>query len=250
MILIFLLTSVLGKIYEWRHVEDMFGLFPSAKYQHSQWTVDRTLYIFGGCDEQATCNNNLHSYDQETFEWKRLNSTGIIPSPRGGQSASVIGNRVFVYGGSEGIYIYDDMFVYDVTLDSWEALELQGEEPAGRTNHAMDVDPDGNLVVFGGFTTNGYDNSVFVFDTLNWKWSFPTPSGLAPTARELTSLTVYKRLALVFGGFKQGGVSNELYALDMETWEWVSTTDAGYHPEPREGHAAVRIGQFLYIIGG
>ena len=146
----------------------------------------------------------------------------------------MIGNRVFVYGGSEGSYIYDDMFVYDVTLDSWSKLELQGDEPAGRTNHAMDVDPDGNLVVFGGFTLNGYDNSIFLFDTLHEKWDFPQPKGLAPTARELTSLTVYKRLGLVFGGFKQGGVSNELYAIDMETWEWVSTTDAGYHPEPRE----------------
>jgi hypothetical protein len=46
-----LLNLALANLYEWKHVEDSFGLIPKAKYQHSSWVIDRVLYVFGGCDE-------------------------------------------------------------------------------------------------------------------------------------------------------------------------------------------------------
>ena len=41
-----------------------------------------------------------------------------------------------------------------------------------------------------------------------------------------------------------------MYVLDLEVYEWISPTDDGYKPEIREGHAAVRIGEFVFVIGG
>jgi N-acetylneuraminic acid mutarotase len=106
-----------------------------------------------------------------------------------------------MFGGSEGSHYFNDLYLYDAELDSWEIIVAEGG-PSGRTNHATDVDKHGNLVVFGGFTDSGFDNAVYMFNTTARAWSGPIDTyGDAPTPRELATLTIYKDLGILFGGF-------------------------------------------------
>jgi N-acetylneuraminic acid mutarotase len=149
-----------------------------------------------------------------------MNSTGTIPPARGGHTASAIANQAYIFAGSEGSFMYNDLYVYDAPMDSWKLIIPSGDVPASRTNHAADIDSNGNLVIFGGYTPTGYDNSVYIYNPLAKEWEFPKVAGVPPTPRELSSLTIFKSIAFVFGGFHAGGVSSELYALDLEELIW------------------------------
>lgn len=61
--------------------------------------------------------------------------------------------------------------------------------------------------------------------------------------------TILKQ-AYLFGGFHEGGVSSEIYMLDVELMIWQKLKDDGFIPEAREGHVSIRIGDFLFLIGG
>lgn len=54
----------------------------------------------------------------------------------------------------------------------------------------------------------------------------------------------------VFGGYTTGEVLNELNVLDLDTLYWIKISTSGNKPSPRQGHAAVKQGKELYIIGG
>ena len=102
----------------------------------------------------------FHRYNTETMYWDRLNSTGSIPSPRGGHSMYVLGTKVYLFGGATASLYYNDLYEYDALLDHWRLLEPQSKMPVGRNNHGYDIDFEGNLLVVGGFNDRGYLNDV------------------------------------------------------------------------------------------
>ena len=81
-------------------------------------SIGNLLYVFGGCDVKMKCYNDLHMYDTNTGEWKRLNSTGVIPSVRGGASLLALGTNLYLFGGSDRGICYSDLFIYDAVEDS------------------------------------------------------------------------------------------------------------------------------------
>ena len=228
----------------------MDGLLPTSRGGHSVSVLGRLLYIFGGCDSSMQCFNDLHSYNTDTHLWQRLNSTGDPPSPRGGHSALFLGTRLLIFGGSAKGLEYNDLYEYEAITDHWKNLLPEGERPPGRCNHAADIDSEGNLVVVGGFSSRGYLNDLHVYSTAYNKWVRFQTTGIAPTPRELHSFNIQDKIGYLFGGFHEGGVSGELYLLDLEMMRWTQVEDDGYFPEAREGHAALRVAEFLYVVGG
>jgi len=47
----------------------------------------------------------------------------------------------------------------------------------------------GRIIIFGGFTENGYANDVYIIDPVEELWGKPFISGTAPVARESFSMT-------------------------------------------------------------
>ncbi|VDM93966.1 unnamed protein product [Onchocerca ochengi] len=59
------------------------------------------MYIFGGyLGTENRHLNELHEFDPETSCWRRLKPFGIGPSPRRRQCAVVVGERIFLFGGT------------------------------------------------------------------------------------------------------------------------------------------------------
>lgn len=114
----------------------------------------------------------------------------------------------------------------------------------------MSLDSDGNLLLVGGYAGEGYLNDAWVYSPASNQWYFTAVSGKPPTPRELSSIVVINDQGYLYGGFHEGGVSSELYMLDLENKDWVLVEDDGYLPEGREGHGLVRLGDFLFLMGG
>ncbi|XP_023278698.1 host cell factor 2 isoform X1 [Seriola lalandi dorsalis] len=74
---------------------------PSARESHSSVAYDGLsspkLYIYGGM--QGSRLDDLWQLDLDTMEWSASQTRGSIPLPRSLHSASVIGNKMYVFGG-------------------------------------------------------------------------------------------------------------------------------------------------------
>lgn len=179
-----------------------------------------------------------------------MNSTGEIPTPRGGHSATVIGTKMIIFGGASNSVFYNTIFEYDALEDHWDLIEPSGKLPTPRSNHAASTDSAGNLLIVGGYSDSGYLNDVWIFSLSEKRWVTYNASGKLPTSRELTSMVLYNNQVYLWGGFHEGGVSDELYILDLDTIVWKVPRDDGYKPQPRQGHVTIRLGEYMFLIGG
>ncbi|DAZ98425.1 TPA: hypothetical protein N0F65_000139 [Lagenidium giganteum] len=83
----------------WERLETT-GSTPSRRFGHSGVVHGPTnrLIVFGGWDGRDTLND-LHEYNFETKEWKRLETSGISPPHRYRHTAVIHGDSMFVFGG-------------------------------------------------------------------------------------------------------------------------------------------------------
>eukprot|EP00795_Rhopilema_esculentum_P016024 gene16024-7367_t len=74
---------------------------PSRRYGHTMVAHDRHLYVFGGAADN-TLPSDLFWYDLETQTWDIIQPTSDsqIPSGRLFHDADVIGNKMYIFGGT------------------------------------------------------------------------------------------------------------------------------------------------------
>ena len=106
---------------------------------------------------------------------ERKEPEGRPPAPRALHTASFLSSRYLaIYGGkNERIYTQirnialNDVCLYDVEKNCWEALAMFGNVPSSRWGHAM-CSHEGRLIVLGGINLKSYcSGNAKVFDTSN-----------------------------------------------------------------------------------
>lgn len=93
------------------------------------------LIIFGGFvgDKFGEYWNQVVTYDITAGSWELPYTTHIklnnqnAPKPRGGQSAVVNGEYMYVFGGTNGDQRYNDLWKYNITNKTWK--EIQAKNP-------------------------------------------------------------------------------------------------------------------------
>ncbi|KYM81898.1 Leucine-zipper-like transcriptional regulator 1 [Atta colombica] len=74
---------------------------PARRYGHTMVSFDRHLYVFGGTADSAL-SNDLHCYDLDTQTWNVIlpSIDSQVPSGRLFHAAAVIGDAMFIFGGT------------------------------------------------------------------------------------------------------------------------------------------------------
>lgn len=106
------------------------------------------------------------------------------------------------------------------------------------------------IIVFGGYTEKGYDNSFFTIDLENERFDSQKTLGPTPLARENFVFIIVNARIWLFGGYQEGGSLDDLYSIDVFSWTWVEVKPNGPPPSKRSGSSAVRVGNRIYIFGG
>lgn len=99
------------------------GQAPCGRRSHSVWSHNNRMYLFGGYQSTNDIHfNDLYEFNPNSNEWHLVNPTGQLgPSPRRRQCTIMVGNRVFVFGGTmprvkngnSGLIDLSDLFVLD-----------------------------------------------------------------------------------------------------------------------------------------
>ncbi|KAL4225895.1 Host cell factor 2 [Mactra antiquata] len=246
------------------------------------------ILVFGGMVEYGKYSNELYELQASRWEWKRLKPknprTGNPPCPRLGHSFTLLGNRVYLFGGlandsedpKNNIPRYlNDLVVLELKpLSSqlqWDNPVMVGQPPPPRESHTAVgyVEKDGRrprLIIYGGMSGCRLGD-LWQLDIDSMTWTKPVVNGLPPLPRSLHSATVIGNRMFVFGGWvplvmddvkfatheKEWKCTNTLASLNLDSMTWEPLAMEVFEdalPRARAGHCSVAIHTRLYIWSG
>ena len=143
------------------HPSNPAGRIPDARWGHSAVAFDGKLLLFGG-------SNTTHCFADTwllelTQEQGKLIATWTLlsdgngkgcPPPRAGQTASLVGSALFIFGGCHISEVFNDVWKLDVVgvpkeKLRWEEFKVVGTPPSPRVGHAAVVLGD-RIILCGG----------------------------------------------------------------------------------------------------
>jgi len=180
----------------WREVEGDQPE-PTARYAHGYDPVRDRFLIHGGryrngLSGDYTLRSDLWAFSFDTEEWELLSDGG--PSARAIHAGAVAGDQFVIFGGTgstDGLSytpLYDDVWVFDLTSETWTELDTTGGGPGGRVFHAMASDGGETVYVYAGGDENAFFGPFFTdlwaLDLASGEWTqaddgsqFNTPDG-------------------------------------------------------------------------
>ena len=167
---------------------------PSPRLYHCAWEHGEKMWVFAGYgpsphnylndhgdfrswDSSLSFgeNSQLLSYDPSTKIWVSVKCSGEVPSPRNQACTGIIGDNVWLYGGSTTVNdIYrDDLYKLNMYSFVWTKIESTVPRPSGRRNASLTPVSANQLVLYGGRQENMSDQDVtipWVFDVQSHIW--------------------------------------------------------------------------------
>jgi ankyrin repeat protein/serine/threonine protein kinase len=190
--------------------------------------------------------------------WNTQNSSKG-PSKRVSHTATVVGSRLYVFGGQYQNHYYNDLYIFHLENREWTKvptpMSIGGEGnavcPTPRCEHSAVV-VGSRIVFFGGFDGQKRLKDLYVFDTTTLKWMKPTiQSKRVPGGRSGHKMVFLHNLVWLFGGIDSHGTYlNDIYTLNLEKWQWSSVPISGKMPAPRAFHSMDVLKTKIAVYGG
>jgi len=211
------------------------------------------------------------------MEFSAISAPGIAPNKRAFHSCSVLEGSFYIFGGiTEDRTVLSDMYRYDVSSNSWSAIESRTPRssqntplvssvfPKGRlctapsvSHHTATVIRDRFILIIGGWNGRKRCADVFCFDTVEQFWRHIPESGDVPVGLSSHTATLVSCKDILIIG-REGGVHTQrrfagAFYLNFETGKY---SEAPYHASSRSGHTSNLIpiraskGNHLFVFGG
>ncbi|XP_010524874.1 PREDICTED: acyl-CoA-binding domain-containing protein 4 isoform X1 [Tarenaya hassleriana] len=214
-------------------------LTPCAGHSLISW--DSKLLSIGGHTKDPSESIQVKVFDPETSTWSTLKTYGKPPISRGGQSVTLVGKSLVIFGGQEAKRsLLNDLHILDLETMTWDEIDAVGVPPSPRSDHVAAVHAERYLLIFGGGSHATCFNDLHVLDLQTMEWSRPSQQGETPTPRAgHAGVTIGESWFIVGGGDNKSGVSDTV-VLNMSTLAWSTVTSVqGRVPLASEGLSLV-----------
>ncbi|CAD6927358.1 unnamed protein product, partial [Tilletia controversa] len=177
---------------------------PCGRYGHSVSIIASRLYVFGGQVDGAFLNDfwcfDLNSL-KSTPTWELIRpANDVAPPRRTGHVSVMCKDCIYVFGGTDGQYHYNDTWCYSVPRNEWTELSCIGYIPVPREGHSACL-VDDVMYVFGGRGVDGKElGDLASFKITNKRWYMFANMGPAPTGRSGHCLVNFNNKVVVLGG--------------------------------------------------
>lgn len=245
---------------------------PVKRWGHSSVVKDHRLLIYGGNGRNPRNVRHwqcFYELDLLEWEWNKLEPTNRAPPIRDSHSAILVGNDIYIYGGSDGnTPKSEDLFRYDLNTSCWERIEATGEIPVGREGHTACLLHGKYMVIYGGWgPKEDVLTDVHCFDIEKKKWSqVIKKSGPDPKPRESQGSCAIKDYIYIFGGqgsnetigdFNYEVYLNDLFRFKLEIEDdkfysvWEELKPTGPKPSKRSSPSVCSYkDRYIFLIGG
>ena len=204
---------------------------------------DGFVYVLGGYqpDLAKPAKDRFSRYDPQADRWEELEP---MPFRRGAMAVGVIGDRLIVAGGADGVGSETNRVdAYNFRTRTWERL---ADMPTAR-EHAGAAVVGGRLYVLGGRSGDTDDLRVVErYDPERDSWT--GLSELPVGAGGLGAVVVDGKVIAIGGGSDaKGTVTGAVQELDPRTGRWRRLPGMR---TPRHGHATAAVDDRLWALGG
>ncbi|KAF9288162.1 Negative regulator of mitotic exit [Mortierella alpina] len=156
-------------------------LLPPPRHSHAACVIGTVMYIIGG-QLSGYFLNDIASFDLKTLNgkrpaWTQLEPKSDLPPARAGHCAAAYEGKVYIFGGADNQYYYNDIWCYDPQVNKWEPIPSYGTLPSGRQGHTVSVIDD-TMYIYGGMNHEDQllgDVCAFKFNERKWITSSNTP---------------------------------------------------------------------------
>ncbi|KAK1421215.1 hypothetical protein QVD17_23390 [Tagetes erecta] len=223
---------------------------------HSMIKWGNKFLLLGGHSKDTSDYVTVRFIDLESHLYGVMEATGKVPVARGGQSVSLVGSKLIMFGGEDKHRrLTNDVHVLDLETMTWNIAETIQTPPAPRFDHTATVHANRYLQIFGGCTHSVFFNDLHVLDLETLEWSQPQIQGdvVSPRAGH-AGVSVDEKWFIVGGGDNRSGASETL-VMDMSKLVISTLTSVkGRDPLASEGLsvslALIDGEQFLVAFGG
>nr|XP_061824762.1 rab9 effector protein with kelch motifs-like isoform X1 [Nerophis lumbriciformis] len=168
------------------------GNIPSLAY-HSAAFYEKELFVFGGVHPRQSsrdklCSNALYIFNPDFELWYQPIVEGDKPLPRFGHSATLLSQKLIIFGGRTTATYLNDLHVLDLGFMEYTAVKCENMPPLPRGFHAALPVSDNKILVNGGCSTIGPLQDVHVFNTDTNMWGSMALSELGSKPRAGHSL--------------------------------------------------------------
>ncbi|KAF9132303.1 Negative regulator of mitotic exit [Mortierella sp. 14UC] len=196
------------------------GQLPAPRHSHSGCNVGSTMYIFGGQVDDYYLGD-IVAMDMKTItqnpRWEVIEPQTESPPARSGHSAAVYEGRIYIFGGADADYFYNDIWCFDTRALTWTPIPASGYLPTGRHGHSCAI-VDGVLYIFGGSSPDGSNlNDSYAFRIHERRWYLFQNVGPAPSPRSGHTMCAVKDKIFIIGGeSEQSNMEDPAYIYYLE----------------------------------
>ncbi|KAF3490898.1 kelch-domain-containing protein [Arthroderma uncinatum] len=231
------------------------GPRPPGRYGHSLNLLGSKIYVFGGQVEGFFFNDllafDLNAMNNPGNKWEFLlrNShddgppVGQVPPARTNHTMVTFNDKLYLFGGTNGVQWFHDVWSYDPRTNSWTQIDYVGFTPTPREGHAATLVGD-VMYVFGGRTEEGVDlGDLIAFRISIRRWYSFHNMGPAPSPRSGHSMTTLGKNIIVLAGEPSSAPRDPMelglvYVLDTNKIRYPNdqpTSPTGERPPRRIG---------------
>jgi len=176
------------------------GFVPESATGHSACGLGNVMYVYGGSGTSARLNKDIHKFDTTTMVWALINSRGKPPPASRLHSATVIGTKMFVFGGcGETHKHHNNIRVFDTKNNSWLSTPFAQLRPEGRCRHSAFVYKE-ELYILSGHDKENHLNDVWKLNPYTFSWKRVLPKRKS-TWGSVKCFSLVGNRIILFGGY-------------------------------------------------
>ncbi|KAJ1658039.1 hypothetical protein IWQ61_002650 [Dispira simplex] len=225
------------------------GELPGHRRAHSCFAYEGSLYLFGGGDG-ARALNDVYKLDigsqtvtiptasrddshvslgrgntsidhatVTTYHWTRLTTQGKSPNARGYHTSNLIQDKLLVFGGSDGMACFSDIFILDLPTLNWSQVDCQPADIKRLAHTATQV--GSYLFVISGHDGHRYSNDILLLNLVTMNWETRRIYGACPQARAYHATVLHDSRLFLHGGFDGHSLFSDMYILDLSGYAYL-----------------------------
>ncbi|KAF9987442.1 Negative regulator of mitotic exit [Mortierella antarctica] len=217
------------------------GQLPTPRHSHSGCSVGTTMYVFGGQVDNYYLGD-IAAFDMKTItqnpRWEIIEPQTESPPARSGHCAAVYDGKIYIFGGADADYFYNDIWCFDTRALTWTPIPASGYLPTGRHGHSCTL-VDGVLYIFGGNSPDGSElNDAYAFRIHERRWYLFQNVGPAPSPRSGHTMCTVKDKIFILGGESEQSRMEDAAQIYFVEIPKIRFPDSGPQPGPRQVSSA------------
>ncbi|KAG5574799.1 hypothetical protein H5410_054933 [Solanum commersonii] len=195
----------------WSTIKLNSGVLPATS-GHNMILWENKLLFLAGHSKDVSDTVTMRFIDLQSYECGVIETFGKLPVARGGQSVTLFGSKLIMFGGEDQHRrLLNDISVLDLETMTWSTVETTQTSPAPRFDHTAALHADRYLLILGGCSHSIFFNDLHVLDLETMEWSQPQLQGdlVSPRAGH-AGVTIGDNWYIVGGGDNKSGVPETL----------------------------------------